>query len=89
MLEADILRLNARERVNLENLEDDIRVRERRILARRATTRRIASCQALVLLVAVAGSGTAGAAMATHVAPPSTFVAEESLTPSNLLLGKH
>ena len=89
MLEDDILRLNARECVNLDNLEGDIRQRERRILSQRATTRRVASCQALVLVLAVAGSGMAGAAMAGQFAPPSALVAEENMAPSNLLLGSH
>lgn len=86
MLENDISRLNARERFDLDGLEADIWRRERRVMARRAA-RRVASCQALVLLLAVAGSGAAGAAMAAQFAPPSTFVAEENLAPSHLLLG--
>lgn len=89
MLENEISRLNARERFNLDDLESDIWRRERHLQARRAATRRVASYQALVLLLAVAGSGMAGAAMAGQFAPPSTFVAEENLAPSHLLLGMH
>jgi hypothetical protein len=89
MIENDISRLNAQEHFDLDGLEADIWRQECRVLARRAATRRVASYQALVLLLAVAGSGVAGAAMAAQFAPPSTFVAEENLAPSHLLLGTH
>jgi hypothetical protein len=87
MLESDISRLNARERVNLDGLESDIWRRERHILARRAASRWLASSQGLVLVLAVVTSAATGVAVATHPAPPSGFVAEESLAPSNLMLG--
>jgi hypothetical protein len=87
MLESDISRLNAREHVNLEGLESDIWRRERHVLALRATGRWLASWQGLVLVLAVVASAATGAAMATHLAPKAGFVAEESLAPSNLLLG--
>jgi len=41
----------------------------------------------MVLVLAVVTSAATGAAVATRLAPPSGFVAEEGLAPSNLLLG--
>jgi transposase len=87
MLERDISRLNAREHVNLDGLETDIWRRERHVLAIRAASRLLASWQGLVLVLAVATSAATGVAMATHLASPTSFVAEEGLAPSNLLLG--
>ncbi len=87
MLESDIFCLNAREHVNLDGLELDIWCRERDVLALRAASRRLASWQGLVLVLAVVTSAATGAAVATHLAPPTGFVAEEGLAPSNLLLG--
>ena len=87
MLESDISHLNACERVNLDDLEADIWRRERHVLALRTASRSLASWQGLVLLLAVVTSAATGAAVATHLAPPSSFVAEEGLAPSNLLLG--
>ena len=87
MLERDISRLNAREQVNLDGLEADIWRRERYVLARQAAGRRLASWQGLVLVLAMVASAATGAAVTAHPAPPSSFVAEEGLAPSNLLLG--
>ena len=87
MLESDISRLTARERVNLDGLEADIWRRERHVLARQAASRRLASWQGLVLMLAVVSSAAMGAAVTAHPAQPSRFVAEERLAPSNLLLG--
>jgi hypothetical protein len=87
MLERDISRLNAREHVNLDGLEFDIWRLERHVLARQAASRWLASSQGLVLVLAVVTSAATGVAVATHLAPPSGFVAEESLAPSNLMLG--
>jgi hypothetical protein len=87
MLERDISRLNAREHVNLDGLESDIWRLERHVLARQAASRWLASSQGLVLVLAVVTSAATGVAVATHLAPPSGFVAEESLAPSNLMLG--
>jgi hypothetical protein len=87
MLESDISRLNAREHVNLDGLETDIWRRERHVLALRAASRLLASWQGLVLVLAVVVSAGAGAAVTAHLARPSSFVAEEGLAPSNLLLG--
>jgi hypothetical protein len=87
MLERDIFRLNTREHVNLDGLESDIWRRERQILAQRTASRWLASWQGLVLVLAVVTSAATGMAFATHRAPPSGFVSEEGLAPSNLLLG--
>ena len=87
MLETDISLLNAREHVNLDELESDIWRRERHVQARQAATRWLASWQGLVLVLAVVTSAATGEAVATRLAPPSGFVAEEGLAPSNLLLG--
>jgi hypothetical protein len=87
MLESDISRLNAREHVNLDGLETDIWRRERHLLALRAASRLLASWQGLVLVLAVVVSAGVGAAVTAHLARPSSFVAEEGLAPSNLLLG--
>ena len=87
MLENDISRLNARERVNLEGLEADIWCRERHVQALQAASRMLASWQGFVLVLAVVASAAIGAAVTVHLAPPSSFVAEEGLAPSNLLLG--
>ena len=87
MLENDISRLNARERVNLDGLEVDIWCREHQVLALRATSRWLASWQGLVLVLAVVTSAATGAFVAARLAPPAGFVAEEGLAPSNLLLG--
>ena len=87
MLENDISRLNAREHFNLDGLESDIWRLERNVLARQAAGRWLASWQGLVLVLAVVTSAATGAVVATQLAPPSGFVAEEGLAPSNLLLG--
>ena len=87
MLDKDISRLNARERVNLGGLETDIWRRERQVRTLKAASRKLASWQGLVLVLAVMGSAATGAAVTLHLAPPSSFVAEEGLAPSNLLLG--
>ena len=87
MLEKDISRLNARERIDLKDLESDIWRRERQVLALQAAGRQLASWQGLVLVLAVVASAASGAAVAAHFARPSAFVVEESLAPSNLLLG--
>jgi hypothetical protein len=87
MLESDISRLNAREQVNLDGLESDIWRRERHVLALRTASRWLASWQGLVLVLAVVSSAATGVAVATHLASPTSFVAEEGLAPSNLLLG--
>jgi hypothetical protein len=89
MLENDISRLNARERVNLDGLEADIWRRERHVRARQAASRMLASWQGFVLVLAVVGSAAMGAAVTVPLAQPSSFVAEEGLAPSNLLLGSH
>jgi hypothetical protein len=87
MLENDISRLNARERVDLDGLEADIWCRERHVRALQATSRMLASWQGLVLVLAVVASAAMGAVVTVHLATPSSFVAEEGLAPSNLLLG--
>ena len=87
MLDKDISLLNARERVDLDGLESDIWRRERHIRALQSASRLLASWQTLVLVLAIMVSAAAGAAAAGHLVPASGFVAEESLTPSNLLLG--
>jgi len=87
MLESDISRLNARERVNLDGLEADIWRRERHIRALQAASRMLASWQGFVLVLAVVASASIGAAVTVHLTPPSRFVVEEGLAPSNLLLG--
>lgn len=89
MLESDISRLNAREPVNLDGLEADIWRRERHVLALQAASRMLASWQGFVLVLAVVASAATGAAVTVHLAPASSFIAEEGLTPSNLLLGSH
>jgi hypothetical protein len=87
MLDQDIHRLNAREQVDLDQLEADIWRRERHVLAQRTTNRWLASWQGLVLTLAVVTSAATGAMAATRLAHPAGFVAEERLAPSNLLLG--
>ena len=87
MLEKDISRLNARDRVNLDGLESDVWRRERHVLALQAAARLLASWQGFVLVLAVVASAAIGAAVAAHVAQPAAFVSEENLAPSHLLLG--
>ena len=87
MLERDIFRLNALEHVSLDGLEADIWCRERHVVALQSASRWLASWQGLVLVLAVVTSAATGVAVATHLAPPAGFVAEEGLAPSNLLLG--
>jgi hypothetical protein len=86
MLEDDIFRLNAREQVSLGNLEWEIWRRERQFLARCAQSRRLASWQGFVLILAVMASAATGVAVAGRFSAPSSFVSEEGLAPSNLLL---
>lgn len=87
MLEKDISRLNARDRVNLDGLESDVWRRERHVQALQAAGRLLASWQGFVLALAVVISAATGAALAAHVSQPAAFVAEENLAPSHLLLG--
>lgn len=83
MLDQDILALNEREPLPLEQLEKDIWRRERLI----ATMRRfLASGQAVIIGAAILVSAVVGIAVATQLATPG-LTTEEKLAPSYLLLG--
>lgn len=83
MLEQDILTLNEREPLPLEQLEKDI-WRRHHVMA---TMRRfLASGQAIILSFAIIASAVVGVAVANRPTTPSLTV-EEKLAPSNLLLG--
>jgi hypothetical protein len=87
MFERELAALNSRETISLNRLEADIWRRERQIAARRSARRFLASGQGAVLIAAVILSGLAGAAVAGRYHAPHHFMVEETLAPSNLLLG--
>jgi len=75
--------------VPLDRLEADIWTGIGKLEAARRTGRIITSCQAVALMVALAGSAAAGAISASaHSAGNGPTLASARLAPSNLLLGK-
>jgi hypothetical protein len=90
MVEYDIHRLIARDSRDLAGLEGDIWKQEAFRRASQTVTRRLASWQAAVMVIAVVISATAGSAVAMHnstVPRPSGLILAETLAPSALLFG--
>ena len=89
MIDREILRLVERDaQLDLSELERDIWVLERS----KHATRRLVSWQAVVMVVAIAGSATVGSSLGLHSPRPQVLGAlsgVESLAPSSLLLGVH
>jgi hypothetical protein len=91
MIEQEIERLSARDAgIHLDHLEQDIWHKEQMVQGAAAASRRLASCQALVLSLSVVSAGILGAVTAAHAVPPPSagwFGASAQLAPANLLLG--
>lgn len=90
MLDQDFEKLTARDRRELPTLEADVWRREGELSAARKQGRRLASLQALVVVVAIVSSATAGVTLASERAEArsiSPFNAGMALAPSSLLFG--
>ncbi|SJZ31776.1 hypothetical protein SAMN02745126_00253 [Enhydrobacter aerosaccus] len=92
MIDDDIRKLVERDhRADLGALEADVWRREGLLRTRRNTTRRIAVWQGVMMAVAVAGSASAGFAVARQADPHQArlLVPGEQFAPSTLLFGAH
>ena len=91
MIDQEIERLGARDRdARLDRLEQDIWRRERIPRAAAMASRRLASCQVLILSLSVISAGTMGAIAAAHTVPPPPpgwIGVSARLAPTSLLLG--
>jgi len=88
MLDQDFQRLVARDGKPLDDLEADIWRRETETLSVRAATRKIASWQAAVAVIAIICSASFGAASAISAqSGRSVSLARSDLSPAALLLG--
>ncbi|MBS0521721.1 MAG: hypothetical protein JSR90_23715 [Proteobacteria bacterium] len=92
MIDDDIRKLVERDRgADLGALEADIWRREGLLRTRRRTTRRVAAWQGAVMAVAIAGSASAGFAIARQADPHQAqlLVPGEQFAPSTLLFRAH
>ena len=92
MIDDTLERLQARDRDNrLGRLEHDIWERELSVRTASAANRRLASCQGLVLSLAVLVSAVGGASVARAVPPPATdwFGGTSQSAPATLLFGAY
>lgn len=93
MLEDDIRLLVGRDSdFDLSALQTNVWMKEAHIRVRKAAARRLASWQAVVMVLAVVGSATAGSALATSNAKARdqrTVLDAGGLAPSSLLFGSH
>lgn len=90
MVDQEIEKLIARDRHELSNLEVAIWDAEARRAAARTEVRRIVSWQAAIMLVAVLGSASFGASLATRSSEHTTkfLMASSALAPSARLFGE-
>ena len=91
MIDHDLEKLVARDSgVDLRRLERDIWYREASARALESANRRLASCQGLVIALAIVGSASVGISAAMTAAYPhraALLTPGESLAPSSLLFG--
>ena len=92
MIESDIKRLIKRDAsFSLAELESDVWAREAQVQGDKNASRRLAFCQAGVMVLAIVGSTAAGLSLAMHsspLPPKIGITAIEYLAPSTLLFGR-
>ena len=88
MTDHDIERLISRDSsVRLDRLEKDIWRRESAFFAGHRAVRRLASWQALIIVISTLGSALLGVAAGASLSPPERLADNVKLAPSTLLFG--